>query len=182
MSIGIAGISNQVGESKWNFAPFDARPSKIVPTAVRPMWYGMVAAIDFLGNDTSLPTRVAPLSTPAESGVTAYASYSGDDLARIALLNLELWDELLNPEEERTNATVQLDGLPDSVKTVQIKRLTGPGGLSLSNVTWGGESWTYQSEGKPEMTGPEVEILKVEKGSVNVTVAATEAVVVSLMA
>ena len=181
MSIGIGGISDQVGSTDWNFAPFNSRPSHDVPTAVRPTWYGMVAAVDFIGNDTSKETRVSHLPpTSKNRSITAYASYRGNDTSRIALLNMRLWDPSISPGSMRPEVTVQLKGLPPGVRSVQVKRLTGPGALQTGNVTWGGESWSFHSRGRPVRVGRGVEVLAVEHGAVDVSVGATEAAVVSL--
>ena len=178
MSIGIAGISNQVGAPGWSFAPFAPGPVDDLPSGIRPTWYGIVAAADFLGHDVEKPKYVISLN--ASEDVIAYAAYQGDDLSSIALLNMKLWDPTINPGTLRPNTTVQLD-VPSGVSSVLVKRLTGPGGLSLDNVTWGGESWGYHcGEGRPVQTGPVPETLQVESGAVNVTVGATEAVVVSM--
>ena len=181
MSIGIAGISNQVGKANWSFAPFESSPSQEVPTAVRPTWYGVVAAVDFLGSATSQASRVSQLSIPGAPNMTAYASFQGDDLSSIALLNLQLWVQSTDPKTERPSVTVQLTDLPSTVQSVHVKRLTGPGSLALDGVTWGGESWTYQSDGKAVQTGPGAETLQVKQGVVKVVVGATEAVVLSLV-
>lgn len=180
MSIGVAGISNQVGDAEWNFAPFSPRTVKDVPTAVRPTWYGVVAAADFLGNDTSQATRVAPLNVPNGSQLTAYASFEGDALSKIALLNMQLWDPIID-SKKRPEVTVQVTGLPDGIQTARMKKLTGPGGLARGNVTWGGDSWTYQNRGKPVKAGEGPRTLPVKQGAVGVTVGATEVVMVSFL-
>lgn len=184
MSIGIGGISNQVGETKWNFAPFNARPSELVPTAVRPQWYGIVAAADFLGNETAKPTRVSPIPVPGAAAalhVTAYASFRGGDLATVAILNLELWDRILHPGTTRPQTDIQLKDLPEEVRTVRVSKLTGPGGLAQDGTTWGEERWTYQSGGKAVKVGKGVETVQVRDRAVNLSVGATEAIVVSLV-
>ena len=178
MSIGIAAVSNQFGETYWAFAPILSSPTNDTPSAVHATWYGILAAADFLGNQTTKDVRVVeiPIQQQGNANVVAYASFQDEDLASVAILNLDFWAPAVDAGP-RPQTTFTLKGIPQTADTVQVRRLTGPGGLDLEGVTWGGEGWSWQNNGMPVQTGNGTEILQVQGGSVDVTVAATEAVV-----
>ena len=144
------------------------------------MYHGIILAADFLGSDTSRPTRVRSLAIPGpDPRISAYASYQGTELSKIAICNLKLWDASVS-EGPRSIEQIKLE-LPMGVKKVVVQRLTGPGAFAQGDVTWGGENWTYESNGKGNvMSDDDKQTLPVQGGHVTVSVKATEAIVVSL--
>ena len=83
--------------------------------------------------------------------------------------------------KKRPELLIQLEDLPAEITQIRIKSLTAPGGLAFENATYGGESWSYQSHGKAVQTGPEARSLPVKEGTVNVTLQATQAMVISFL-
>ena len=136
-------------------------------------------AADFLGSDRSKPTRVRALQIP-ESGsrLSAYASYQGTELSKVAILNLIFWDGSVS-NGPRPNEEITLE-LPTSTTKVEIQRLTGPGAFAQGGVTWGGENWTYESKGKGVVVSEVKQTLPARQGKVTFNIKATEAVIVSL--
>ena len=143
------------------------------------MYHGILMAADFLGSDRSKPTRVRALQIPGSSSrLSAYASYQGTELSKIAILNLKFWDGSVS-QGPRPNEEVTLE-LPTGTTKVEIQRLTGPGAFAQGGVTWGGENWTYGSKGKGVVVSEVKQTLPVRQGKVTFNVKATEAVIVSL--
>ncbi|KAL8718558.1 MAG: hypothetical protein Q9181_008183, partial [Wetmoreana brouardii] len=178
--IGMAGISNQITKTYWKFAPLDTGSMKMSP----PLWYGIIAAADFLGNETFRPTRVTTNLAPSPLEHDRLRLLPLYELLKMAFLNLEPWDPIIHPGKQRPITSIQVGHLPPEVHAVQVKKLTGPGGLSTENITWGEESPTYRSEGEAVQFGPGAETWQVElvkQKNITFSIGGTEAVVVSFI-
>lgn len=112
--------------------------------------------------------------------LSAYAAYNGEKLARVALVNLELWDGHHSRPSSRNNTSIALD-LPAGTEKVTVKKLTSPlGGTAheTDQITWGGMSWTYQNGGKAESITNGLGELTVKGGGVvNLKLAASGAAI-----
>ena len=143
------------------------------------MYHGIMMAADFLGFDRSKPTRVRALQVPgSNSRLSAYASYQGTELSKVAILNLKFWDKSVS-NGPRPNEEVTLE-LPTGITKVEIQQLTGPGAFAQDGVTWAGEDWTFASNGKGVVVSEVKQILPVRQGKVTFNINATEAITVSL--
>ncbi|MCJ1327330.1 hypothetical protein MMC10_003998 [Thelotrema lepadinum] len=177
MSIGVKGLSNQLG-LQWDFSPWTANVTANEGT-VHPTYYGIVFAADALGSNASLPTTIRQLNTTSENTkMTAYALYHGTRLSKVAIVNLDFWDGT----GQRPEMEIGIGGLPSGVERAKVKKLTADGGsLDLEGVRWGGESWSWESGGMPVKVGDVngTESVQVDVGKVKLKVGATEAVLVS---
>lgn len=71
--------------------------------------------------------------------------------------------------------------VPKGVKSVEVKTLTGPGASSIDgDFTWGGMSWTYESEGMGIEVVNDTKIVDVKNSVASVAVGSTEAVLITL--
>ena len=158
--------------SAWQ--PVRLNRTEIDAPHTRGPYYGMVLAADFIG--TAPDFRVKNIQLKAEN-LSAYAGYTSGFLAKIAIINLDVW----NPKAgaKRPVQEVILD-LPQHVTNIEVQKLTGPGVDSFQNMTYAGIEWTYENRGAGVMVVNSTEILKVNKGTVNVNIQASEAIVVTL--
>ncbi|KAI1775124.1 hypothetical protein F4818DRAFT_452060 [Hypoxylon cercidicola] len=87
-----------------------------LPAAVAPDYYSQPFVVDFIGKGGQ--TQVAPLDGDGDGDGTlvAYAAYESGKLARIALLNLNLWTPTAQPHT--------LKGLPSAAKQARVHHLT----------------------------------------------------------
>ncbi|KAI4170230.1 MAG: hypothetical protein LQ343_005113 [Gyalolechia ehrenbergii] len=115
------------------------------------------AGLPLIANE---PTRPSPLRDPGAPTVTAYASFRACDLSNIAILSLELLDQIIYPEEKKPQTIVQLKDFPGRIQAVQVKRLTVSRGLTHGNLMWGEECWTYQRGDKAVKVGNGPETLR----------------------
>ena len=105
-----------------------------------------------LGNIKNQTTVIQnlPLEDELES---AYATYSGDKLTRIAVINLHEYNytataNASSGERPEVEYTFQIPGL-DSGK-IGVRRLMANGSDALSGITFDGYSYNYElDEGKP---------------------------------
>ena len=158
--------------SAWQ--PVHLNRTEIDTPHTRGPYYGMVLAADFIG--TAPDFQVKNIQLKAEN-LSAYAGYTSGSLAKIAIINLDVW----NPKAgaKRPVQEVILD-LPQHVTNIEVQKLTGPGVDSFQNITYAGIAWTYENRGAGVMVVNSTEILKVNKGTVDVNIQASEAVVVTL--
>ncbi|KAK7702699.1 hypothetical protein SLS57_011250 [Botryosphaeria dothidea] len=178
-TIGVTRVNMQLG-SRFPFSPWLGATTLInnqtLPPQTLGSFYGNVFVADFIGTDGRL--RVAELPVDDEH-VSAYAGYSGDGLAKVALVNLELWRQSYGTE--RPSANVTLEGL-DGVKAVRVQKLTGPdGGSQAKDITWAGTQWTAESNGLPVTVEDDSDMRDVDSGTVEISVQASEAVLVSFI-
>ncbi|KAK0638316.1 Beta-glucuronidase [Lasiodiplodia hormozganensis] len=180
-TLGVTRVNMQLG-SRFPFSPWLGSTTTINNATMPPQtlgsFYGNVFVADFIGNAGEL--QIAELQVDDED-VSAYAAYNSAELTKIAIVNLELWRE--SYDAPRPNKTLQLTGL-DGVKSVKVQRLTGPdAGAQAPDITWAGTQWTAESKGLAvvvdEDDSYEVEV-DGEKGSVQVTCQASEALLLSI--
>lgn len=169
--------------SRFPFSPWLGSTTTINNATLPPQtlgsFYGNVFVADFIGDAGHL--QIAELQVDDDENISAYAAYNDAELTKIAIVNLELWRESYNAP--RPNKTLQLTGL-DGVKSVKVQRLTGPdAGAQAPDITWAGTQWTAESKGLAVVVDDddsyEVEV-DGEKGSVQVTCQASEALLLSI--
>lgn len=147
--------------------------------AVLPAFYGQLFTAEFRGPERNLSV------VNFDSGLahlSAYAAYNGEKLARVALVNLELWDGHHSRPSSRNHTYIALD-IPAGMEKVTVKKLTsnfGGTARETDQITWGGMSWTYQNEGKAESITNGLEELTVKGGVGNLKLAASEAAIIFL--
>jgi hypothetical protein len=152
---------------------------------VRANYYSQPFVADFIGN--SGKTKVVPLnisSSGDDKGLhVGYAAYDNGRLARLALLNLKVWDRELSQSTTRPLATFSIDSLPSTITTATVYRLSSKeGALAQTNLTYAGLEWTYENGGRggqvPGMNGTTV--VNVGQGQLEVDVEASSAVLIDL--
>ncbi|RMZ46452.1 hypothetical protein CA14_008247 [Aspergillus flavus] len=175
MFLGVHGISMQSG-TKFPFALWHPQYNNTAG-AVLPAFYAQIFAAEFIGSHGNVTVANIDLGQPH---LSAYAAYEGANLARLAIINLELWDGRHESQEKRHSKQMLLH-VPAGTDSVTVKRLTSPaGGMARSSnqITWGGMQWTYENEGRGENVSTGAERLSVKDGTVHIAVNASEAAMV----
>ncbi|KAF2159215.1 glycoside hydrolase family 79 protein [Zasmidium cellare ATCC 36951] len=112
-------------------------------------YYALITASEFIGG-TSGNTKVQQI-TPGGgndgSTFSAYVAYNGNTPNRVALLNLNYWDQSQNIA--RPQPTIQVSGIPSGLSSVNVEYLTNPGGAgqNADQTTFGGSQWPYSTLG-----------------------------------
>ncbi|KAB8223197.1 hypothetical protein BDV33DRAFT_228660 [Aspergillus novoparasiticus] len=175
MFLGVRGISMQSG-TKFPFALWHPQYNNTAG-AVLPAFYAQIFAAEFIGSNGNVTVANIDLGQPH---LSAYAAYEGARLARLAIINLELWDGRHESQEKR-HAKQMLLHVPAGTDSVTVKRLTSPAGgtaRSSNQITWGGMQWTYENEGRGKNVSTGAERLTVKDGTVHIAVNASEAAMV----
>ncbi|KAJ8112926.1 hypothetical protein ONZ43_g5274 [Nemania bipapillata] len=148
---------------------------------VTPHFYSQPFVADFIGK--SGKTKVVELDNignPQNGLVSGYAAYDDGKLARIALLNLELWDSQRS-SGGRPNATFSLLGIMGTGSNITVHHLTADNGaLAQNNVTYSGLEWTWASRGKEKKVKDDSKILEMNSTDVEINVNATQAVLLEI--
>lgn len=132
----------------------------------------MVAAV--LGQHQHARIVNIPLFEDTES---AYAIYNGDQLSKLAIVNLRAFNLT---SSTRPSKQYQFE-VPGSYSQGKVERLMAPGSDSLKEVTFAGISYDYdQKKGRPVVVDPKKEIMSIENGVLSVDVPDASAVLVSL--
>ncbi|KAF7192181.1 Beta-glucuronidase [Pseudocercospora fuligena] len=143
------------------------------PPLVRPNFYGMVFAADFIGRN---PTRVHGMDLDGDF-VAGYTAWENGKVARIALFNLNMWYGGGN----RPSITFNIKGLPDAVKSGKVNYLSAPTGAEANTtVTWSGLQWTYASGGKAKQVKNDAKTINVKNGVLSVAVDHSSAVIIDV--
>ena len=120
-----------------------------------------------------------PLDASLNASNVAYAAYDGGKLARMALLNMEIYN-LTTSNGTRPSNMFTFDA-PEDVNSAEVTRLTAPEATSNSSITFGGYSYDYdKAMGKPVKVGNGTSTVEAQDGKFSIEVAASEAVIVSL--
>lgn len=151
------------------------------PGRVQGGWYGHVFVADFIGRDTGNNLRVyelGELDGGEDADLVGYAGYENGQLAKVAVVNLRLWDGDHPRNRPKGKITLNLEGVEDGTE-VTVRRLTGPSGVQTSGITWAGLDWPAECNGKETLKSNTTAKAKVTGGKVNVTINATEAVLLT---
>ncbi|KAF7799181.1 hypothetical protein EIP86_010412 [Pleurotus ostreatoroseus] len=172
MAIDVARVNYQQGTgfsfSLWQPVQRNGRAPEVMP-----IYYGMLFAAEFLGRSGNV--RVKEIGGHHDT-LAAYAAYEGGNLARVAIVNLNLWEQ----GKARTSTNVTLH-VPSDVQNVTVRRLTstvGAAGLDPRNVTWAGLVYTKANNGLGRLVGSASESVNVQGQDASLVVNASEAVIV----
>ena len=139
-------------------------------------WYSQPLLADMIGRAGN--TTVQHLTGVDNANVVVYAAYDGDVLARIVILNLELWSA---GDKDGPVETITLTNMPGS--SAVVLSLTSPEGAfgKASGMTYGGSQWTGESDGM-EVKGvvDDTRSVPVAKRQVDVDVRASSAVLLTI--
>ena len=194
---GVARIAHTQGpwsaKALWIPEPLDSGVNE-GPAQARAVFAATPVVADFIGREKN-PGKVVELDVEGQDLMSAYAMYSGGcsgALAKVALINMKVWNQ--GDEEERGASTFVLpvEGLEDGTE-VLVKRFVaeaGAGALGFDvdgpegNVTWAGEQWSKKvGNGKGHFVnghGEDVDTVEVEDGVVEVKVRDSEAAIIYL--
>ena len=151
--------------------------NETVAPRVLPSWYGDIFIADVVG--TASDVQVANIDLGRDT-LTAYSVYVSGVLARYVLVNLEEWNS--STTYPRPRETISLS-VPTYVTIAELSYLNAPGAESMTSITWAGQSWNYsaQAVSQVEVTGPSKStMLNVQNGTVELTLHASEAALVTL--
>lgn len=151
MTIGVSSVNwEQVYDSAQNV--WQPSSSSTMPAQTKSIYYALITAAEFIGKGGN--TTVVEIAPGNNDGTTfsSYVAFEENAPARVALCNLNYWDESLGTE--RPNPSIELDGISSGTTSVTVKYLTNPGGAAQNadNTTFGGSQWPFSSLGK-EVTG-----------------------------
>ncbi|KAE8313097.1 hypothetical protein BDV41DRAFT_588419 [Aspergillus transmontanensis] len=144
---------------------------------VLPAFYAQTFAAEFIDSNVNVTVANIDLGQPH---LSAYAAYEGANLARLAIINFELWDGRHEIQEKHHSKQMLLH-VPAGTDSVTVKRLTSPAGAmagSSNQITWGGMQWTYENEGRGKNVSTGAERLTIKDGTVHIAVNASEAAMV----
>ncbi|KAJ5703660.1 hypothetical protein N7493_011585 [Penicillium malachiteum] len=142
---------------------------------VRPPLYGQLVAADAIGRHPKVQVKALDLE---EWNLSAYLVYESEILSRYVIINLDEWNTTTPYARPSRRFSLHV---PHGVKSAEIKRLTGPGASSMTDISWGGYSWNYTSDGRLGRSGESrSEWARSRGGFVCVDLPSTEAVIVEL--
>ncbi len=174
LSLGIARFHLQQAMSS-GFSLWLPAPSGNTSAQVLASYYAQPFVADFVGAAGNVQVKNVPL----EPNVAAYVAYEGGTPRRVAIVNLQYWSKCRSKDASRRAQRVRVQ-VPLGVDKVKVVHLTSPKGASASasSMTYAGSQWTYDSMGR-EVTGVrnDGDVLAVEGGVVDVSVKASEAVI-----
>lgn len=148
------------------------------PAIVSANFYSQPFIADFISKGGN--TQVAQLDVGDDSKGTliAYGAYESGKLARIALLNLDLWT---SQNGTRTPVEFVLKGLPGTSRQAKVHHLSAPGGaLAKDGLTYAGLQWTRESNGIGKPARNDSSVLNLNGTDLTVRVNATSAVMIVL--
>lgn len=153
---------------------------------VRPPLYGQIMIADILGHHPEVQIKEIELGL---WNMSAYAVYEGQNMAKFVIVNLDEWSATM--PGERPQQSIELSFESDMTFTrssatrfAKVERLVGSLGADAdTGISWGGQSWNYTATGGGRLAREGVaqfEELRFFNGKGNLTVASSEAVVVTL--
>lgn len=145
------------------------------PAAVLPPYYAQVYVADLIGTKSDI--KISSIDLGLDT-LSAYGVYDGktDGLVKVALINLEDWNTTSTDSRPATKVQFSVPGKG----RWRVERLTAPGANSLTDITWAGTSWSYESNGKPVQVSGETTYASVKEGEVSVKIQASEALLLSV--
>ncbi|KAI0466133.1 glycoside hydrolase family 79 protein [Xylaria cf. heliscus] len=177
MVLGVARINYQqimhAGYDMWLPVASAGMPAQVFSN-----YYSQPFVADFIGD--SGKTRVSQLQVNA-SNVAAYVAYEDGTAKRIAVINMNYWNQT-SSAEVRGSVEFKFE-VPDHVAQLTVYHLNSPlgAGAAADTITYGGSQWTYDSLGKEiKDVRQDTETVDVADGAATVTVAHSEAVLIWL--
>ena len=169
MSLGTVDSVNweQVYNSNQNL--WQPSTSDTLAAVTKNTYYGLIATAEFIGRGGN--TKVVEIAPGGNDGTyfSSYAAYQGRKLVRVALCNLNYWDNA--DGTKRPVESIELQGLPRSTKSVTVKYLTNPNGAGhdATDTTYAGSQWGYDSLGKEKKGVQQTTIkVRVQGGKANI--------------
>ncbi|KAI1460255.1 hypothetical protein F4805DRAFT_416980 [Annulohypoxylon moriforme] len=148
------------------------------PASVSANFYSQPFIADFISKGGNTQVAKLDVGDDSKGTLTAYAAYESGKLARIALLNLDLWT---SQNGTRTPVEFTLKGLPTSSKQAKVHHLSAPGGaLAKDGLTYAGLQWTKESNGIGQQVKNDSSVLELNGTDVTVRVNATSAIMLVL--
>ncbi|CZT21093.1 uncharacterized protein RCC_06954 [Ramularia collo-cygni] len=148
------------------------------PAAVLPPYYAHPFVADVIGNSGDI--RIADLKL-GQDLLSAYAIYnSAGRITKIVLINLQEWSASSNTIRPSRTVNFKAGTYSGNVK---VEKLTAAGGANVqdaSKISWKGDSWTFQSNGRPVKTASTTQTIRASNGVMTTTVRASEALLLTL--
>ncbi|XDG09317.1 hypothetical protein ABKA04_008932 [Annulohypoxylon sp. FPYF3050] len=152
--------------------------SKAGPATVSANFYSQPFVADFISKGGNTQVAKLDVGDDLNGTLTAYAAYESSKLARIALLNLDLWT---SQNGTRNPVDFTLKGLPGTSKQAKVHHLSAPGGaLAKDGLTYAGLQWTKESNGIGQQARNDSSVLELNGTDVTVRVNATSALMIVL--
>jgi hypothetical protein len=172
MSIGVDRVNLQSILSP-GFCLWEPVNSTWGPPTVRANYYSHPFVAEFIGSTHQ--SQVIPLNvSDADGKLAAYAAYDSCKLARIVVVNLDLWRP---GNGTRGNATLTLQNLPDDLEAATAHHLSAANGtFAETGLTWKGLEWTYESNGIERQVKNDSSQVAVKGGKIDISINATSAV------
>jgi len=148
------------------------------PAAVLPPYYAHPFVADVIGKTGDI--RIADLKL-GQDLFSAYSIYnSAGKVTKIVLINLQEWSSSSGTPRPSRSVTLKAGTYSGSVK---VEKLTAAGGANVqdsSKISWKGQSWTFQSNGRPVTTASTTQTVRASNGAITTTVRASEALLLTL--
>ncbi|OTA59168.1 glycoside hydrolase family 79 protein [Hypoxylon sp. EC38] len=141
-------------------------------------FYSQPFIADFIGKGGNTQVVELDVSDDGEGTLVAYGAYESGKLARVALLNLDLW---ITNNGTRHPVDFALKGLSGVMKKATVHHLSAPdGALAKEGLTYAGLEWTLESMGIDKHVRDDSKVLNLNGTDVTVSVNATSAVMIVL--
>lgn len=148
------------------------------PAAVLPPYYAHPFVADVIGKSGDI--RIADLKLGLDL-FSAYSIYnSAGKVTKIVLINLQAWSSSSGTPRPSRSVTLKAGSYAGNVR---IEKLTAPNGADTtdaSKISWKGDSWTFQSNGKPVRTAVTTQNVKASNGVITTSIRASEALLLTL--
>lgn len=153
----------------------------------KPPYYGHVVVAAMIGDQSKGKTTITNIKTDDEREAV-YAAYTGEGLARVAIINMRQYNYTVNGTSSVLNPVprpvVEYDiQVPENAGSeVAIQRLLSNGSDAISGLSWDGISYNLElDEGRPvKLYNVTVgEKAKVENGVVKIGIPDSEAVILT---
>lgn len=178
MAIGVNRINYQqimhAGYNMWLPVASAGHPAQVFSN-----YYSQPFVADFIG--ASGKTQVSQLPFD-NSNVAVYAAYEDGAPKRIAVVNMNYWNQT-SSTGARDSVTLNFQVPDDDVAQLTVSHLNSPlgAGAAADSITYGGSQWTYESLGEEvKSVREDTETVAVMGGVASVTVASSEAVLIRL--
>jgi hypothetical protein len=186
-SAGIRRVHMHMG-TNYRYQSWQPVQTNITTLGTKPPYYGHIVVAAMMGDLVKEKTRIANIKLEQDTEA-AYAAYSNDKLARVAIINMKQYNytvngtsSVLNPVKRAARAYTLRVPL-DCGETVGIQRLFANGSDAISGISWDGWSYNWELDnGKPVRLQNVTygEVAKVENGTVKVAVLDSQAVILNL--
>ncbi|TDZ33868.1 Beta-glucuronidase [Colletotrichum spinosum] len=190
-SVGIRRVFMHMG-TDYRYASWQPVDTDVAAIGTKAPYYGNIAIAAFISPGLSAdPVSVAhvPLADDNELS-SAYAAYQGDELLRLLVINLHAYNSTIggtgtspDPDAPERPAFQYAFNVPWQDGTAKVQRLYANGSDAISGIAWDGWSYNYElDEGRPvKLDNVTVgESVEIKDGQVEVDIAASQAVVLSL--